>query len=297
MPSPPPTNPNETVFDLDHGQQIIIEMDTIFKRNRFGDPNPVTSLSLEHGGRCWSFTFEDGVWWRSEFMGDAERVPQLQIKRRATESERDEREKARREWEQRTQGKVYSAPVGGATPSIQRPTTGGGVGFSESSTLTDTQIRFPVADVGFQQSTWVDSSSPHTTPYFPSANVALNTSDFDPAGYPSRDSQNWVAPQPPSFPQGFPFAPGTLPEPPAPPPPVIPSPKIPTLSPSYEPGLSMPSSRGNHQINGGTYVSVGGRVENTNLNSSTNLSGSDNNVSWTPDRHQELNGHYQANWP
>ncbi|EKM76728.1 hypothetical protein AGABI1DRAFT_115616 [Agaricus bisporus var. burnettii JB137-S8] len=272
----PPTNPNsKTIIDLDHGQQIIIDKDTHFGRvrSRLDDPNPATAINIEPSGTCWSFTLEDGVWWRNEYVGDSQRNPRLQKRVQATEEERSGREQARREWEERTHGSMPRPDPGIPPIPLPQPSHCGQTervsGFHN--------IPEPSVNVFHIQQHAQGNSFP--TPHPIPVNTAHPNSNYGP---PPVRHQGRAPPQPPSFPPGFPFnsdypsnsgAPSSgFPMPP------VPQPPGPTYHTSTSSQRSMPSA--NH-ANGVNYVRTDGNMENYYVDQSASVTGNNNNVNWT----------------
>jgi hypothetical protein len=274
--STPQINRNaRAIVDLDYGQQIIVDKDTHFSRvqSRLNDPDPATAIQIEPSGVCWSFTLEGGVWWHNEYLGDVQGNPQLQKKIRATEEERIGRERARKQWEERARGSI---PDDGFSSGFQdQPYYYGQTsrtnGFQTSGTFSDPAINF----VNIQQNAQTNSFLP--PPYY-SVNTVTHAPNFGP---PPMLQGGW-APQPPSFPPGFPFhsdvhsSSGTpsrgSPSPPSSPP----------LDTSYH--TAWPSRhwtpRGTGRVNRVNYVQMGGGVKNIYVDQSASVSGNNNNVTW-----------------
>lgn len=295
---PPVTDLKPVIFDSDRGQRIIVEGDTIHKRIRSDDPNPATGLFLEHGGRCIAFTFEDNAWWQSEYIGDANRIPQLVLKYQPVGKEVEEREEARKRWEQEQRQAQWTdhpqqhVPLAAQGSSItppwnNQPRSGYDngapntfMGSPPSVIQTQTvQMQFPTANVTNtsqqpdsdhrgqlqQQNVWQSSSQSWP-----------NQHDY----HPSRDS----APSP-HFPETFPFAPA-------------PQPQFPMTPSMYTPEPAQ-FNHGAHRgtrIDNGVFMNVGGGVVDRSVDRSVRISGQGHIIDISPDYHQELNGHY-ANGP
>jgi len=299
MPSSSLTDLKPVIIELDRGQRIVIEEDTIYKRIRSDDPNPSTGLFLEHGGRCVAFTFEDNAWWQSEFIGDANRIPQLVLKYQPVGKEVEEREEARKRWEQEhrqaermdhPQQRVPLATQGPPTtsPWNNQPRSGYDSGapntftglpraFGQTQTV---QMQFPTANVT-NTNQYLDSGQHQRQ------NVWQSNSQSWPnqhAYHPSRDST-----PSPHFPETFPFAPA----------PQSQFPMTPSLYTPEPAQFGHDTHRGT-RIDNGVFVNVGGRVVDRNIDRSVRISGHGHDIDISPDYHRELNGHYMSgpwNWP
>jgi len=307
------TDLKPVVINLDQGQQIIIEGDTIYKQIQCDDPNPAKCLLLEHGGRCVAFTFEDNVWWQSEFTGDANRIPQLNIKYRAVGKEKEEREQARERWKQErgqtecahhaqqpaqhtAQIISTAAPLGHNQP-YSRCDNGASLDFRGPSRafvqMQTVQMQFPSARIE-STNQYVDSELATNFIHTPGRHNQhqLHNPGYNPTQlWPNRPAYqtNRGFTPPPHFPEASSFLPARRPQS---------SPR-----PSFHPSEQTPfdfSANGRTQINGGAFVSIGGRVDDRNVDASINMSGQGLDVDISPDYHQELNGHFMprpSNWP
>lgn len=213
------------------------------------------------------------MWWHNEYIGDAQRNPQLQKKIRATEEERIGRERARRQWEERTRNSM-------ANPGLPSNFQDQPYYYEQTSRVNGFQDapRYPEPAVNFvhiQQNAQANSFPP--TPFF-SAHTINHAPNFGPPPIPHG---GW-APQPPSFPPSFPFFSNVSsssgipsrgsPSPPLPPP----------LDQSYHTSWSSRRStpRRTGRVNGVNYVQMGGSVKNVYVDQSASVTGNNNNVTW-----------------